>query len=53
MLAAERNSDMKCRLVLALTTIALGLLGCNNGPKCDLNEDSSLDHVSQMPKLAP
>jgi hypothetical protein len=53
MLAAERNSEMKCRLVLALTTIALGLLGCNNGSKRDLNEDSNLDHVSQVPKLAP
>jgi hypothetical protein len=44
---------MKCWLILALTTIGLTLLGCNNGPKRDLNEDSSLDHVSQGPKLAP
>ena len=42
---------MKYRLILALTTIALALVGCNNGPKRDLNEDSSLDHVSQGPRL--
>ncbi len=27
------------------------VIGCNNGPKRDLNEDSSLDHVSQGPRL--
>jgi len=43
---------MKCRSTLALTAVAFGLLGCN-GPKRELNEDSSLDHVSQGPKLAP
>jgi hypothetical protein len=42
---------MKYRLILALTTIGLALVGCNNGPKRDLNEDSSLDHVSQGPRL--
>ncbi|PYX28812.1 MAG: hypothetical protein DMG80_15980 [Acidobacteria bacterium] len=44
---------MKSSLSLAFTAIALTLLGCNNGPKRDLNEDSGLDHVSQGPKLAP
>jgi len=44
---------MKCRSTFALTTIALALLGCNNGPKRDLNPESSLDHVSQGPRLAP
>src|SRR6266849_3959279 len=42
---------MKYRLILALTTIGLALIGCNNAPKRDLNEDSSLDHVSQGPRL--
>jgi len=42
---------MQYRPTLALTTIALALVGCNNGPKRDLNEDSSLDHVSQGPRL--
>jgi len=42
---------MKYRLILALTTVGLALIGCNNGPKRDLNEDSSLDHVSQGPRL--
>lgn len=45
---------MKRRLVLPLTTIALAtLLGCNRGPKQDLSEESSLDHVSQTPHLPP
>ena len=44
---------MKYQPTLALATIALALLGCNNGPKRDLNEDSNLDHVSQGPRLAP
>src|SRR6266576_6475536 len=44
---------MKYQLTLALTTITLALLGCNSGPKRDLNEDSSFDHVSQGPRLAP
>ena len=43
---------MKYRSTLALAAVALALLGCNNGPKRDLNEDSSLDHISQGPKLA-
>ena len=42
---------MQYRPTLALTTIGLALVGCNNGPKRDLNEDSSLDHVSQGPRL--
>ena len=42
---------MQYRPTLALTTIALALVGCNNGPKRDLNEDSSLDHVFQGPRL--
>ena len=44
---------MKYQLTLALTTITLALLGCNKGPKHDLNGDSSLDHVSQGPRLPP
>jgi hypothetical protein len=49
----KKNSEMKYQLTLALTTIALALLSCNKGPKHDLNEDSSLDHVSQGPRLPP
>ncbi|MFY9561053.1 MAG: hypothetical protein WAQ52_12540 [Terriglobales bacterium] len=45
---------MKRWLVLPLITSALAaLLACNRGPKQDLNEDSSLDHVSQTPHLPP
>jgi hypothetical protein len=45
---------MKCRPVLALTTIALVVsLGCNRGAKQDLSEDSNLDHVSPGPRLPP
>jgi hypothetical protein len=43
---------MNRRLLLALVACTFTLFGCNNGPKRDLKEDSSMDHVSQGPKLA-
>jgi len=49
----RKDSRMKWRPTLAFTTIVLALLGCNSGPKRDLNDDSSFDHVSQGPRLAP
>lgn len=37
-----------------MTAIAwVSFLGCNQAPRPDLNGDSSLDHVSQGPRLAP
>ena len=45
---------MKRRLVLPLITIALAALpGCNRGPKQELNDNSSLDHISKAPHLPP
>jgi hypothetical protein len=45
---------MKHWLFLIAVTIALLLVvACNRGPARDLNEGSSLDHVSQGPHLAP
>ncbi len=44
---------MKRWLILSLLSVLATLLGCNRGPKQDLNEDSSPDHVSQAPRLEP
>ena len=44
---------MKRWLIPGLVTIALATVVACNRPHHDLNEDSSLDHVSQSPKLPP
>ena len=50
----RKRWKMKYRPVLALVTTALvTLLGCNRGPTQGLDEGSSLDHVSQGPRLPP
>jgi hypothetical protein len=45
---------MKRRLALFPIAFTLAaLLACNRGPKQELKEDSSLDHVTQGPRLQP
>lgn len=45
---------MKRGLFSACVTFGLlAIMACNRGPAHDTNEDSSLDHVSQGPRLAP
>jgi hypothetical protein len=45
---------MKRQLIPALIVVALlAVLACKRAPQQDVNEESSLDHVSQGPRLAP